>query len=123
MRYGGTGRTGSPTSRRPTPHSRRSPPSAHPTPRRSWVTAAGAVLDAASITASTLDQERSTEAQLCIRAGYLALRKISNVFGIPFDPYNVVLAVIGRVFRVLRRPGAAGRGLRICVERCRCGVS
>jgi hypothetical protein len=57
-----------------------------PDPRRSWVTAAGAVLDAASITVSTLDQERSTEAQLCIRAGYIALRRISNVFGILFDP-------------------------------------
>ncbi|MEV4510684.1 hypothetical protein AB0K00_17150 [Dactylosporangium sp. NPDC049525] len=57
-----------------------------PDPRRSWVTAAGAVLDAASITASTLDQERSTEAQLCIRAGYITLRKIAGVFGIGFDP-------------------------------------
>jgi hypothetical protein len=26
------------------------------------------------------------EAQLCVRAGYIALRKISNVFGIRFDP-------------------------------------
>jgi hypothetical protein len=57
-----------------------------PDPRRSWVTAAGAVLDSASITASTVDLERSAEAQLCVRAGYIALRKISNVFGIRFDP-------------------------------------
>jgi hypothetical protein len=57
-----------------------------PDPRRSWVTAAGAVLDSASITASTLDLERSVEAQLCIRAGYIALHKISTFFGIPFDP-------------------------------------
>jgi hypothetical protein len=57
-----------------------------PDPKRSWVTAAGAVLDSASITASTLDLERSAEAQLCIRAGYIALRKISTFFGIPFDP-------------------------------------
>jgi hypothetical protein len=57
-----------------------------PDPRRSWVTAAGAVLDTASITASTVDLERPVEAQLCIRAGYIALRKISDFFGIPYDP-------------------------------------
>jgi hypothetical protein len=57
-----------------------------PDPVRSWVTAAGAVLDAASLTASTLDRPRPVEAQLCIRAGYIALRKISDFFGIPFHP-------------------------------------
>jgi hypothetical protein len=57
-----------------------------PDPKRSWVTAAGAVLDSASITASTVDLERPVEAQLCIRAGYIALRKISDFFGIPYDP-------------------------------------
>jgi hypothetical protein len=57
-----------------------------PDPMRSWVTASGAVLDAASITASTLDVARPVEAQLCIRAGYIALRKIADFFGIPFHP-------------------------------------
>src|SRR6266540_2870733 len=57
-----------------------------PDPVRSWVTAAGAVLDAASITASTLDRPRPVEAQLCIRAGYIALRKIADFFGVPFHP-------------------------------------
>jgi hypothetical protein len=57
-----------------------------PDPARSWVTAAGAILDAASITASTLDRPRPVEAQLCIRAGYIALRKICEVFGIPYHP-------------------------------------
>lgn len=57
-----------------------------PDPLRSWVTAAGAVLDAASITASTIDFPRPVEAQLCIRSGYIALRKISDFFGIPFHP-------------------------------------
>jgi hypothetical protein len=50
------------------------------------VTAAGAILDAASITASTLDRPRPVEAQLCIRAGYIALRKICGVFDIPYHP-------------------------------------
>jgi len=57
-----------------------------PDPARSWVTAAGAILDAASITASTLDRPRPVEAQLCIRAGYIALRKICGVFDIPYHP-------------------------------------
>jgi len=57
-----------------------------PQPHRSWVTAAGAVLDAASLAASTLDIPRDVQADLCIRAGYLALREIASFFRIPFDP-------------------------------------
>ncbi|MEX2459309.1 MAG: hypothetical protein WD770_10040 [Actinomycetota bacterium] len=55
-------------------------------PEHSWVTAAGAVLDAASLRASTLDMEREPRAELCIRAGYIALRRIAAFFRIPFDP-------------------------------------
>jgi hypothetical protein len=50
------------------------------------VTAAGAVLDAASLTASTLDIPRDVQADLSIRAGYLALREIASFFRIPFNP-------------------------------------
>ena len=57
-----------------------------PRPERSWVTAAGAVLDAASLYASTLDMPKDTQADLCIRAGYLALRYIADFFGIEYDP-------------------------------------
>jgi hypothetical protein len=55
----------------------------------SWVTASGAVLDAASLFASTLDRPRSPDAELCIRAGYIALRRISDFFSIPHnaDPH------------------------------------
>jgi hypothetical protein len=56
-----------------------------PQPDKSWVTAAGAVLDAASIAASTLDVGPTPSAELCVRAGYLALRRIAGVFAIPFD--------------------------------------
>jgi hypothetical protein len=52
---------------------------------RSWVTAAGAVLDAAAIFASTLDVQRDPQAELTIRAGYLALRRICDFFGIEYD--------------------------------------
>ena len=51
----------------------------------SWVTASGAVLDAASLLASTVDRPRSPDAELCIRAGYVALRRIAD-FGIRHNP-------------------------------------
>jgi hypothetical protein len=56
-----------------------------PQPDHSWLTAAGAVLDGASLAVSTLDMERDVQAELCIRAGYIALRRIAAFFGIPFD--------------------------------------
>lgn len=57
-----------------------------PQPGRSWVTAAGAVLDTAALVSSTLDRPRDPPAELCIRAGYLCLQRIARVFGIPFNP-------------------------------------
>ncbi len=55
-------------------------------PTQSWVTAAGAVLDAAALRTSTVDGPREPEADLCIRAGYVALRHLSDFFQIPYDP-------------------------------------
>ena len=57
-----------------------------PQPEHSWITAAGAVLDAAALAASTLDIPHDVQADLCIRAGYLALRRIADFFGIPYNP-------------------------------------
>jgi hypothetical protein len=57
-----------------------------PQSHRSWVSAAGAVLDGAALTLSCLDIPRNTQADLCIRAGYLALRSIANLFNINYDP-------------------------------------
>lgn len=56
-----------------------------PRPERSWITAAGTVLDAAALTASTVDIPRDPRADLCIRAGYLALGHIASFFSIPYD--------------------------------------
>lgn len=53
---------------------------------RSWVTAAGVVLDCAAIRASTLRLPRSPQAELCLRAGFLALRRIAAYYEIAFDP-------------------------------------
>jgi len=55
-------------------------------PGHSWVTAAGAVLDAAALSASTIDHAPDPDAELCIRAGFLTLRRIAGFFGIPYDP-------------------------------------
>jgi hypothetical protein len=57
-----------------------------PHPERSWVNAAGAVLDAASLARSVVDIPADPRADLCIRAGYLALRGIAAYFGVPFHP-------------------------------------
>jgi hypothetical protein len=57
-----------------------------PQPEHSWITAAGAVLDAASLMASSVDVPRNVQAELCIRAGYLSLRRIADFFRIPHDP-------------------------------------
>ena len=58
-------------------------------PEISWITAAGAVLDAASLTLSSLDVPYELSAALCIRAGYLSLHSITHFFGIPLshDPH------------------------------------
>ena len=57
-----------------------------PRPDRSWITAAGAVLDAAALSLSTVDIPSDPQAALCIRAGYLALRQIAEFFSIPYNP-------------------------------------
>lgn len=83
-----------------------------PDPRMSWVTAAGAVLDAAAMMCAVIDVEhldnppahvRRPDGELtvplaatCIRAGYLALRRVAGAQGVevahdpaPHDPISV----------------------------------
>jgi hypothetical protein len=57
-----------------------------PQPNHSWITAAGAVLDAAALTRSTLDIPHDLQADLCLRAGYLTLRHIADFFNVPYNP-------------------------------------
>lgn len=56
-----------------------------PQPDQSWITAAGAVLDAAALASSTL-QEHDPDAEICLRSGYVALRRIAGYFDVPYDP-------------------------------------
>ena len=60
-----------------------------PRPENSWLTAAGAVLDAAAITLSTIEIPYEVSAALCIRGGFLAFRRIADYFDIPnpHDPH------------------------------------
>jgi hypothetical protein len=57
-----------------------------PRSKTSWVVAAGAVLDAAALTLSAVDIPRSAAAQLSIRAGFIAFRRIVDYFGISYPP-------------------------------------
>ena len=57
-----------------------------PKPQQSWVTAAGAVLDAAALVNAAVDVAHDLQADLTIRAGFLALRSIADFFGITYDP-------------------------------------
>jgi hypothetical protein len=52
---------------------------------RSWITAAGTVLDTAALCASSLDLPHDPHQDLCLRAGYLALRHIADFFRIPYN--------------------------------------
>jgi hypothetical protein len=57
-----------------------------PNPHRSWITASGAVLDAASLRYAMLDMPWSAPPALCIRSGYLALRELADFYTIEYDP-------------------------------------
>ncbi len=55
-------------------------------PDHSWVNAAGAMMDAAALVRSAVDVPMDVRADLMIRAGYLAVRRIAGFFRLPFDP-------------------------------------
>lgn len=57
-----------------------------PVPEHHWVSAAGAVLDAAALMLSTVDLPFDVQSALCVRGGYIALRRIADYFRIPYNP-------------------------------------
>lgn len=87
-----------------------------PHPEHSWVTAAGAVLDAAALYCSTVDQPRDIDAELSLRAGYLALRHISTYYSLPFEgdpaPTDPISVQRAEYDEVVERLAAAGLPLR-----------
>ncbi len=83
-----------------------------PQPDRSWITAAGAVLDAASLIRSTVDVPSDPHADLCIRAGYIALRRIADFFQIKYnaqpdtgDPISITRAEFDEACNRLKEQG------------------
>ena len=53
---------------------------------RSWITAAGALLDGAAFWVACVDEHAvDPDAQLCLRAGFLALRRVADAFQIPYE--------------------------------------
>jgi hypothetical protein len=56
-----------------------------PFSHRSWVTASGAVLDAASLRLAAVDLPFDPQAGFCVRGGVFALRAIAGYFGLPYD--------------------------------------
>jgi hypothetical protein len=87
-----------------------------PVPERSWVTAAGTVLDAASILASTVEGPRQSQVELCIRSGYLTLRRIADYFAIPYEadprPDDPISITRDEYEAVRKRLAAAGVPLK-----------
>ena len=53
-----------------------------PQPQRSWITAAGNVMDSAAFMLAAVDVRFDPQAAFCIRAGFLALRQIADFFGL-----------------------------------------
>ena len=91
-----------------------------PRAERSWVTAAGAVLDAAALTRSAVDIPADPRADLCIRAGFLALRSIASVFRVSFNPdphYPAQSINVSRVEFEAALQELAGQGLPLKADR------
>lgn len=56
-----------------------------PQPARSWITAAGCVLDTAAIYESLMVHPPSGHAPVMMRTGFFTLRRIADAFGIAYD--------------------------------------
>ncbi|UCG25135.1 MAG: hypothetical protein JSW55_03825 [Chloroflexota bacterium] len=82
-------------------------------PEHSWVTAAGTILDAAALSLSTIEMPFDAQAALCIRSGYLALRRIADIFLVPYkeyphfptDPISISRAEFDAAYDELREAG------------------
>jgi ABC-type multidrug transport system fused ATPase/permease subunit len=57
-----------------------------PQPHRSWVTAAGTLMDAAAFWTACCEHPPDAAVQLALRSGFLCLRRIADAFSIPYDP-------------------------------------
>ncbi len=83
-----------------------------PTPDQTWIGAATAVLDAAALFNAAVDEVPSPTAGLCIRSGWLNLRRLADYFHVayPLDPDRTTPIAIERADfdRVLERLTRSG---------------
>ena len=91
-------------------------------PEQSWVSAAGAILDGASLYDSTIDVPRIPEPQYMIRSGYLCLRHLADYFRIavdhdpkPDDPISIGREEFDAAYERL-----AGSGVPLRADRDQC---
>jgi hypothetical protein len=56
-----------------------------PVPERSWVTAAGCILDTAAIYLAAVESRHGPRVPMCIRSGFISMRRIADYFGIAYD--------------------------------------
>jgi hypothetical protein len=56
-----------------------------PQTAKSWITAAGAILDAAALALAAVDADWGPETGMCLHAGIVSLRHIADFHGIPYD--------------------------------------
>lgn len=78
----------------------------------SWVTAAGAVLDAAALSNAAIDLPNDPQAALMLRAGFLSLQSIAEVFYVPIvenpspnDPISISRAEFEELLDELSESG------------------
>jgi hypothetical protein len=62
---------------------------------KSWITAAGAILDAAALALAAVDGDQGPETGMCLHAGIVSLRHIADFYGIPYqgDAASATIAV------------------------------
>jgi len=85
-----------------------------PSPKQTWIGSAASVLDAAALYNAAVDVKPSATAGLCIRAGWLTLRRIADYFKIPYPTHptrDIPIAITREEFdivcRRLERSGVA----------------
>lgn len=81
-------------------------------PERSWITAAGCVLDSTAIYLSCIEGVRSPRGAIVLRTGFVTLRRICDVFNLPYehdprpgDPISVTRAEFDATFDELVASG------------------
>ena len=83
-----------------------------PVPEYNWVIAAGVVLDSAVLFNSVIEKAHDPREDLCIRAGYLALRRIAGFFGVQYKEFATAddpISISRRGVRYRLRGAGGGR--------------